>query len=68
MTVKDIKDITIQALKDDWIITNDNAYYIKELKEASKDDLQDILSDIENNTKSGLEYIHDMQDELSNIL
>lgn len=68
MTFSELKKIIISSLKDGWIITDDNKYYIKEVRESDKSDLESVLSDIENNTISGLEFIRDMIDEYENLL
>lgn len=47
MTVKEVKQIAIGALKDSWVEIDDPKYYIQMIKEASKEELEDVLSEIE---------------------
>lgn len=47
MTVKEVKEIAIGALKDGWVEIEDPKYYIQMIKEASKEELEDVLSEID---------------------
>jgi len=47
MTIQEVKQIAIGALKDEWVKIEDSKYYIQRIRESNKDELEDILSEIE---------------------
>jgi len=68
MTITELRKIAISLLKDNWVETGDNQYYIKELKEADKEDLESVLSEIESNATKNADMVQDLIDELQSLL
>jgi len=64
MTKKEIKQIAIGLLKEGWVETDDNKYYISELKECDSCDLENLLSEIESNSTLNGDMIQDLIDNL----
>lgn len=64
MTKKEIKQIAIGLLKEGWVKTDDNLYYISELRTCEAEDLERLLSEIESNATLNADMIQDLIDEI----
>lgn len=71
MTLKDIKELLTDLIKNEWLKfaeEGDKEYFIKEIRQANKEEMEEVLSNIESSKIiGGEEYIYDIRGEYDSI-